>query len=35
MERQERTSKSSEVTGKWEFSNVEPQSEIFYLKDAG
>lgn len=35
MERKERTSKSSEVIGKCEFSNAEPWSKIFYLKDAG
>lgn len=35
MEGTERTLKSSEVIGKCEFRNKEPQSGIFYLKDAG
>lgn len=35
MERTERTLKSSEVIRNYEFSNTEPQTEFFYLKDAG
>lgn len=35
MGRTERTWKSSEVIEKCEFNNTEPQSDIFYLKDAG